>query len=239
MLRSFASNSNSNKVIILYNNWKKDLHNTEQKVFIMAKNLLIATHNKNKIREFYEIIKNTGEMPFLIELMDLETLNITEDADEPFDTFLENAKHKAKFYYDITCVPCIAEDAGLKVDLLDGRPGVLSARWTGVHADDKTNNKKLVEELNRKAIAESPASYISTLAIYNGNKYYVATGDLKGFVRVAPHGSFGFSYDPYFYLPDGRSLGDLTDEQKNAISHRRKALEAIKQIIIQNEQNIW
>ena len=206
---------------------------------IMTKKLLIATHNKNKIREFYEIIKNTSEMPFSVELLDLDALNVTEDADEPFDTFLENAKHKAKFYNDITHVPCIAEDAGLMVDLLDGRPGVLSARWTGVHADDKTNNEKLVEELNRKAIAESPASYISTLAIYNGDKYYVATGVLKGLVRVTPHGSFGFSYDPYFYLPDGRSLGDLTDVQKNAISHRRKAMEAIKQIIIQNELDIW
>ena len=205
----------------------------------MTKKLLIATHNKNKIREFYKIVKNTSEMPFSVELLDLEALNVTEDADEPFDTFLENAKHKAKFYYDITRVPCIAEDAGLMVDLLDGRPGVLSARWTGVHADDKTNNEKLVEELIRKAIAESPASYISTLAIYNGDKYYVATGTLKGFVRVTPHGGFGFSYDPYFYLPDGRSLGDLTDEQKNTISHRRKAMEAIKQIIIQNKQDIW
>lgn len=205
----------------------------------MAKKLLIATHNKNKIREFYEIIKNTIEIPFTIELLDLAELGIIEDADEPFNTFLDNAKHKAKFYYDITHIPCIAEDAGLEVDLLDGRPGVLSARWTGVHADDKTNNEKLVEELRKKGIKASPARYFSVLALYNGDTFHIASGILEGTVKIVPHGNNGFSYDPYFYLTDGRSLGDLTDEQKNMISHRRKAIESMKRIIVLKNRMIW
>ena len=194
----------------------------------MAKKLLIATHNENKIREFYEIINNTIEIPFALEILNLVALKIVEDADEPCNTFLDNAKHKAKFYYEIANIPCIAEDAGLEVDLLDGRPGVLSARWTGVHADDKTNNEKLVEELCKKGIKESPARYVSVLALYNGDTFHIASGILEGTVKIDPHGNNGFSYDPYFYLTDGRSLGDLTDEQKNMISHRRKAIESMK-----------
>jgi len=190
------------------------------------KKVLIATHNKGKAKELVEAFKH-----FPYEIITLDDLGVMEDCEETCDTFVGNALQKANFYHKLTGYPTISDDSGLEVAELKGAPGVYSARWTGEHADGKTNCAKLVEELNKIGKEESQARYVCAMAFVSDEKEISTIGVLQGVVKTTPSGTNGFSYDPHFYYL-GRSLGDMTFEEKNAISHRTKAINNLKNALL-------
>ena len=187
--------------------------------------ILLGTTSKGKIREYkayFDHIQN-------IELVGLSDIGIELDAPETHDTFVENAKEKASFYNNIAGMPCIADDSGLMVDALAGSPGIYSARWTGEHANDATNCAKLVSELERLNVTQSKAQYVTACCLaLNNNRYIETIGVLNGTVKTIPKGTNGFSYDPYFYLNNGKTIAELSTEEKNAIGNRGIA---IKQLV--------
>lgn len=190
--------------------------------------IVIGSMNQGKVRE----LRRTFAALDGVEVIGLADLGITADAPEDQDTFAGNACQKASFYATLTGLPVISDDSGLEVELLDNRPGVYSARWTGVHADDAANNAMLVSELAKRGVSESPARYVSVMAlVFPDGRQLVAEGELRGTVKNTPHGDHGFSYDPFFYLPDGRSVADLDTAEKNAISHRGNALRKLMTMV--------
>ncbi len=187
------------------------------------KRIVIATKNKGKLREMREAF--TG-LP--VELVPLTDFGELPDAVEDGETFQENARIKARFFMEKTGCACIADDSGLEVEALGGAPGVHSARFSGVHGDDETNNEKLVSELRRLGLEESPADYRCVLVFTDTDgRELIAEGRCDGTVRTAAQGMNGFGYDPYFYVGDGQTMADLSLEEKDKISHRGMALRKI------------
>lgn len=189
------------------------------------KKIVLATKNPGKVRELRAAM---AHLP--VEIVSLAEFGELPDAVENGRTFGDNAKIKARFYREKTGCDCLADDSGLEVEVLSGAPGVHSARFAGFHADDATNNAKLVEELRAHQAASSPADYRCVLAFagLDGTEYE-AEGRCDGTVALEPRGNQGFGYDPYFYTADypGRTMAELTLAEKERISHRGKALRAM------------
>jgi len=182
--------------------------------------LIFATSNAKKIQEVRGILGSS------YEVLSLADINFEGEIPEPFDTIRENSIHKANFFFEKTNLPCIAEDSGLEVDALDGRPSAYSARYAGEERNDITNYKKVLSELgeseNRKA------RFISIITYKNKEREDVFEGNMEGCIVMNPRGENGFGYDPIF-IPDGytKTNAELSPEEKNAISHRRKALDEL------------
>ncbi len=125
---------------------------------------------------------------------------------------------------------CIADDSGLEIDVLNGTPGIYSARFAGYHADDSSNNQKMLDELAAKNCTSSPAQYVCALAFIDTDKTTFTTrGECSGIIRNFAEGSNGFGYDPYFFLPDlNKTMANISLEEKNSISHRGKAIYLMK-----------
>ena len=191
------------------------------------KKILIATKNENKL---IEIRSYFSELP--VEIVSLAEFGNVPDAVEDGDTFSENAQIKAEFFMSKTGCACIADDSGLEVDALNGMPGVYSARFAGFHAEDGTNNQKLLEELNRANVEESKADYRCALVFIdtNGTKLE-SEGICYGKIKKIARGNGGFGYDPYFYIDDNKTMAELTLEEKNKISHRGAALRQMVKIL--------
>ena len=184
------------------------------------KAIIIATKNKGKIREMTQAFEG---LP--IKLLPLSDFGELPDAVEDGKTFEENAKIKAQYYMKKTNTACLADDSGLEAEALNGAPGVYSARFAGEHADDDANNKKLLDEIAKKGIASSPAAYRCVLAYADTDgTVLTAEGSCTGVIRPEARGSGGFGYDPYFYIDDNKTMAELTLAEKDAISHRGKAL---------------
>ena len=184
------------------------------------KKIIIATKNKGKLREMTEAFET---LP--VEVLSLEDFGELPDAVENGKTFAENAKIKAEYFMSKTNCACIADDSGLEVEALDGMPGVYSARFAGFHADDGTNNQKLLEELNHVGANESKADYRCALVFIDTNGTVLETeGVCYGTIKKIAKGQGGFGYDPYFYIDDNKTMAELTLEEKNKISHRGAAL---------------
>ncbi len=186
----------------------------------MTKQIVIATKNLDKLRELE--IAFDG-LP--VEILSLADINDFPDAIEDGETFEENAEIKAKFFSEKTGLPCLADDSGLEVDVLDGKPGVYSARFAGYHAHDVTNNQKLLEEMAKVGAAESPAKYRCALCFVDtdGTKI-IGTGSVQGTIKTTAKGEGGFGYDPYFYIEENKTMAELTTEEKDLISHRGAAI---------------
>lgn len=191
--------------------------------------IVVATRNQGKVREFAHALAFLGK-PIKSMYDYPEVPDIVEDG----ETFADNARKKAKTAGDILGQPVLADDSGLCVDLLDGAPGVYSARYAGEGAADKDNNHKLLRELEKQKQGEdteqpllSTARFICHLALYDpatGN-FTEASGSVEGWITSTPAGDGGFGYDPLFYLPDyEKTMSELTLEEKQAISHRGAAL---------------
>ena len=187
--------------------------------------IVLSTNNGKKLAEIESLLSDLS-----VETVPQETLKIGV-AEEPFDTFIENALAKARFASNATNLPAIADDSGICVDALNGMPGILSARFSGELTDDKRNNKKLLEllkdEKNRKA------HYYCALVFIRSPKDpqpIIAEGIWQGEILLGPQGKNGFGYDPIFldYKTD-LSAAELTPELKNRISHRGQALQKLKQ----------
>jgi XTP/dITP diphosphohydrolase len=187
--------------------------------------IVLSTNNGKKLAEIESLLSDLS-----VETVPQATLKIGV-AEEPFDTFIENALAKARFASNASNLPAIADDSGICVDALNGMPGILSARFSGELTDDKRNNKKLLEllkdEKNRKA------HYYCALVFIRSPKDpqpIIAEGIWQGEILLGPQGKNGFGYDPIFldYKTD-LSAAELTPELKNRISHRGQALQKLKQ----------
>ena len=193
----------------------------------MAVRLLVASRNAKKLAELRRVLDAEG-------IVGIEPFGLDEVPDfpeEPEDgaTFAENALIKARSGARATGVPCLADDSGLAVDALNGMPGVLSARWAGRHGDDAANNALLLAQLTDVPDARRGAAFVSACAlVVPGGGETVEEGRWSGSVLREPRGKGGFGYDPLF-LPEGsdRAAAELTSAEKDAASHRGRALRAL------------
>jgi XTP/dITP diphosphohydrolase len=181
----------------------------------------MASGNAGKIREIARLLDGLG-----IEVIAQSKLDV-EDADETGSTFAENSLIKARHAADATGLPAIADDSGLAVDALNGAPGVYSARFSGPDATDDQNIDKLLKTMTGVAERSRGAAFhcVATFVMPNPSSPLVAQGEWRGSILTARQGVGGFGYDPVFYDPQsGLSAAELTNEQKNARSHRGQAL---------------
>ncbi|HEY0100051.1 MAG TPA: XTP/dITP diphosphatase [Pyrinomonadaceae bacterium] len=188
--------------------------------------LLIATHNTGKIRELSELLSN---LP--LRLRRLSEFPDIEEVEETGDTFAANAELKARLYSRQTNLWTLADDSGLEVDALGGAPGVFSARYGGANATDAERNLRLLAELSRTDDPQRNARFTCTIALYEpkAERLEIFTGTCEGRISRHPRGNRGFGYDPLF-IPTGYSdtFGELPDELKQQISHRARALNAVR-----------
>ena len=194
--------------------------------------IIFATANPGKLREAAEVLGPD------FEVVSPASLGITEDIPETGSTLQENSLQKAQYLFERTGLPCFADDTGLEVDALGGAPGIYSARYAGPGHDSNANMEKLLAELSRHSglEPESPASRkarfhtVVTLILSDGQPRFFE-GVCEGSIARQKSGSGGFGYDPIF-LPDaypGRTLAEVSEEEKNAVSHRGRALQAMSQ----------
>ena len=191
------------------------------------KKLLLATRNKGKIEEFHRILEEIA--PGEIELVGLDQFPDLADVEETGSTFEENALLKARQMSAATGLPAIADDSGLCVDALGGDPGIFSARWSGVHGDDEANLLKVLDQIKHVPDSDRTAYFIcvAALVLVDGQSHY-EEGRFHGSLLHHPVGENGFGYDPIF-SPIGYSISSaqMSAVDKDAISHRGKALRAI------------
>jgi XTP/dITP diphosphohydrolase len=181
--------------------------------------IVLATRNKGKIREFQEILKNSG-----IELRSLNDFGPIPEAVEDGETFDDNAYKKAHFTAKILGLPAVSDDSGLVVKALNGAPGVKSARYAGEKATDQENIAKLLKEMAGITDRRAAFECVISLAVPSGPAL-TYEGRCEGEIATEPKGSDGFGYDPLFYCPQyGKTFAQCTAEEKNKVSHRGKAL---------------
>ncbi|HEX9135398.1 MAG TPA: XTP/dITP diphosphatase [Nitrospirota bacterium] len=186
----------------------------------MIHELVLATRNRHKGEELAALLGDLG-----IRIRTLDEFPGAPDVVEDGNTCEANAVKKAREIAAATGLPAVADDTGLEVDALDGRPGVYAARYAGEQATYEDNYRKLLRELSGVPRGRRTARFITVAAIalpWNGVQ--IATGRLEGLIAEEPAGSRGFGYDPVFFLPElGKTLAELSAEEKNRISHRAKA----------------
>lgn len=186
--------------------------------------IVMASGNAGKLQEIKRILAD-----FDFEVVPQSGYGVS-DADETGTTFAENALIKARHAADATGLPAIADDSGLAVDVLDGRPGVYSARYAGPDADDEKNNERLLAELTGVPDHQRGAAFhcVVCLAYPDGQEPVIAEGEWRGRILREPQGAGGFGYDPLFFVDEaGCTSAELDPEEKNARSHRGQALRAL------------
>jgi XTP/dITP diphosphohydrolase len=196
--------------------------------------LVIATGNLGKLREFSSLLAG---LPF--ELTSSAELHLPLPA-ETGATFLANALLKARHAASLSASAAVADDSGLEVDALNGAPGIYSARYAGSDADDAANNAKLMQALAGIPHEGRRARYRCALAFVESAADaapLIAEADWQGFILDAPRGAGGFGYDPYFWLPElNRTAAELPPAEKNRLSHRGKAMRALRARLAAREQ---
>ncbi len=185
--------------------------------------LVMATRNKGKSDEIKAILKD-----FPVEIRDLNDFGPIPEVEEDGDSFEENAYKKAAFTAKVLGLPALADDSGLEVEALGGRPGVHSARFAGPDASDEENNAKLLEEM--KGITNRRARFCCVISIAVPTGFALTyEGTCEGEILEEPRGSNGFGYDPLFYYPPaGKTFAEMTMEEKSRVSHRGKALDELR-----------
>jgi XTP/dITP diphosphohydrolase len=197
----------------------------------MPDKVVLATGNPGKVREIQRILADFG-----VEVVPQSELGVS-DADETGTSFVENALIKARHASLMTGLPAIADDSGLVVDALDGRPGVYSARYSGADATDESNIDKLLRELQGVPDEQRTAAFhcCAVFVSADDTKSLVAEGRWTGRILEQRRGTGGFGYDPVFFDPEcGRTAAELGPELKNACSHRGKALAALADMLHQH-----
>ena len=180
--------------------------------------IIAATKNKNKLREFGEILKG-------FEVISQEEAGIDIDVEETGTTFEENSMLKAKAIFEATGLPAIADDSGLCVDALGGEPGIYSARYGGEGYDDKGRVELLLKNMQNVPDSERSARFVCAITLVSDNEIITARGECEGKIDYAPRGENGFGYDPVFFVEKfGKTMAEISPEEKNSISHRGKAL---------------
>ena len=184
---------------------------------------MVASRNPKKLAELRRVLDAAGVTG--LRLLSLDDVAPFEEAPETGATFEENALAKARDAFSASGLAAVADDSGLEVDALNGMPGVLSARWAGAHGDDVANLRLLLGQLRDVPDERRGAAFVSACALVSPAGETVVRGEWAGSIARAPHGDGGFGYDPIF-VPAGsdRSAGELTPAEKDAASHRGRAL---------------
>jgi len=196
--------------------------------------LVLATRNRHKGEELTALLSSLG-----IRVRTLAEFPDAPEVIEDGDTCEANAVKKARTIADVTGLPALADDTGLEVDALDGRPGVFAARYAGEHVTYEDNWRKLLKELAGVPRKGRQARFltVAALALPDG-VVEVAQGTLEGIIAEEPAGTGGFGYDPVFHVPElGKTLAELSAEQKNCISHRAKAFAEIREILLSKSES--
>jgi XTP/dITP diphosphohydrolase len=192
------------------------------------KKLIIASRNENKAQELKAIFSCLD-----YDILTLKEAGCVIDAQELGKTFKEIALSKAMQYYLAMGIPCISDDSGLCIDAFDGFPGIMSKRFAGANRSDENRNDIIIDTLHKHDLTQSPASYHAAMAYYSKDLHFVVEGVCQGVVKDKKSGSNGFSYDPIFWYK-GRTFADMTEEEKNEVSHRgiasRLMIEKLKEI---------
>ncbi|HXL61540.1 MAG TPA: RdgB/HAM1 family non-canonical purine NTP pyrophosphatase [Mycobacterium sp.] len=191
--------------------------------------LLVASRNRKKLAELRRVLDGAG---VALTLLSLDEVAVFDEAAESGATFEENALAKARDAFMATGLASVADDSGLEVDALNGMPGVLSARWSGRHGDDSANTALLLAQMGDVPEERRGAAFVSACALVyragDARKETVVRGAWPGSIVREPRGDGGFGYDPVF-LPSGsaRTAAELTPDEKDAVSHRGRALAAL------------
>lgn len=188
--------------------------------------IVFATNNAHKLDEVRQVV---GEK---IEIVSLRECGIVEDIPENEPTLEGNALAKARYIYERTGFNCFADDTGLEVDALGGEPGVRSARYATDGHDDEANKRLLLERL--QGVENRAAQFRTAVALILGGKEYLFEGIVRGDIATEQHGEGGFGYDPLFF-PEGGDLtfAQMSSEEKNAISHRGRAVRKLAEFLQQ------
>jgi XTP/dITP diphosphohydrolase len=192
-------------------------------VSITITRIVIATHNKGKLSEFRALLSSTQW-----EILGLSDLGIEKEHEETGTTFAENARLKALSYSLDTSLPVLADDSGLEVTALGGRPGIHSARYGGPGASDPDRIQKLLSELESSG-GSREALFVCALALaHSGVLLMEAEGECRGVIAGEPRGNNGFGYDPVFFFAEmGKTYAELTQAEKNLCSHRSRAVHSM------------
>jgi len=191
--------------------------------------IVFATTNEGKVKEIKEILKD-----FPIEVVSMKEMGITADIEENGTTFEENSLIKARALAKLTGLPALADDSGLEVDYLNGEPGIYSARYLGRDTDYDYKNNYIIDKLSGAKGEERSARFVCVISlVLPDGREFVERGVVEGLIGYEQKGENGFGYDPIFYLPEyGKTSAELPPEEKNRISHRGKALTAMKKLIV-------
>ncbi|MBS4023218.1 MAG: XTP/dITP diphosphatase [Dethiobacter sp.] len=194
------------------------------------KKLVAATGNMGKLREFRELL--VGLELEVVSLADFPSIGEIEESGK---SFAENAILKAESVSLHTGEFALADDSGLEVDALGGRPGIFSARFAGIGAKDAANNKKLLAELAAAADSDRTARFRAAIAVAAPCfPTQVAEGECAGLIIHEPRGTGGFGYDPLFFVPElGKTFAEMTPAEKNSVSHRARAMSGARKILKQ------
>ena len=188
------------------------------------KKIIVATNNLGKLKEIRAILDN-------YEVISLKDLNLSVDIVEDGKTFKENALKKAREVFKITKIPAIADDSGLCINVLEGFPGINTARFLGNNASDNDRNNYILEKLKDKKERERKAEVVCDIAYVDEKNEYVVEGVIKGKIACKKRGNNGFGFDTIFELENGKTLAELEEYEKNNVSSRKIALEKLKIIL--------
>lgn len=189
----------------------------------MIDEIIIASGNKGKIREAQEILKE-------YKIKSMSELGIEIDVEEDGKTFEENAIKKAEtIAKELKGKWCIADDSGIEIEYLDGFPGVYTKRWH--KGTDRERNLEIIKKLKDVPKEKRKVKFITAIAMSDGNQTIAVESSLDGYVAESPKGNNGFGFDEIFELENGKTLAEISEEEKNEISARKKALEMLKQKI--------
>lgn len=182
--------------------------------------LILATHNRHKVAEL------SAMLPESFSLLSLDDIGFQEEIAETGTTFEENAGIKSELIFLKYGISCIADDSGLQIDALNGEPGVYSARYAGEPTNDVDNCKLVLEKMRN--VEDRKARFVSVISFRSEREEKLFRGELEGTLTHEPKGNRGFGYDPIF-IPDGYAitLAEMTPDEKNAISHRAKAIQQL------------
>ena len=193
----------------------------------MIMKVVIATHNKDKLKELKKGLSNLS-----IDLMDLSSFPEICEIIEDGKTLKENALIKAKTVFDITGIPAIADDTGLEVDAIGGKPGIYTARFAGENCTYMDNVNKMLSVMKNIKESNRGAIFKTVMAFYDGKRELFSEGIVKGIITKEKKGLGGFGYDPIFYVvEEGKTFAEMTIEKKNIISHRGRAIKNLMPIL--------
>ncbi len=191
-------------------------------------NIVIATHNPDKLIEIQNVLRD-----FNIPFLTLEDFPEIGQIEETGKTLADNSLIKANTVFQLTGMPVIADDTGLEVDALNGDPGVHTGRYAGEHASYSENIEKLLKAMNGIPQKKRVATFRTVMTYADGTKELQAEGSIKGVITETPIGDSGFGYDPIFFVPTmNKTFAEMSDAEKNIISHRGLALQNLRKLLI-------